>query len=600
LQAVHRLEGLAGVQQELLSQARGIVRALLGLCVPWRLYIEAMAVSESIAISAGTRRFATLSLETRLQLLRASVAAAATGESMLALQSVVQQAAAAFEVLRIPQSVTGKQAALLKAATAAQNAGQDLCIACANRSTQRAIQTFLGEHDIDVIRGHLHVMTRGQVRRAVAEGRGLPASTLLVTDPLGIGSEFYLSGIASCVRLIAYDLERETVDRQLRYNARDIHRASEPWGDKRAWIVDEHRADAVRSLATVNEAVAVGDATEAVAEMAPGWISVDSGLDASPPLWDVEYSLRPEEAVLPRTLPQGEEEPFVLPNSDWVQEVLRRIAEAAGQSLEEGCDGDSGADDDSADESSTHVSLCEAAADGVWIEIALADGEAPTLLAPASRLLLLRNAPQDLARGAGLEDLERTGEGIILASEVRADMMVLIPRRMTCTALLYRLLERFSLSADYLTAAPFQQMYLDAVALLALGTEASAAKAFSLLVQHGVPVTSAQTVLRWMQGLVVGPRDVASIRAVGLATGRSELVRHDTMIHAAQAHIRSCLRALALSIIENLLAGRLLGPDVVLDKRFGMRRADLDEVARSGRVTHVRCLDLRTTANAAR
>jgi len=588
LEAVHGLEQVASDQKEVVSQAYNLVWALLQLCVPWQSHVDA------VAASPGVGRFAPLSLGMRLQSLRESPTA--TGDAMEALQCVVQRAEAAIESLRSPHAVTGKQAALLAAATAAQTEGQPLCIVCSNRATQRAIQAWLGDHNIDVIKGPVRVMSRSQLRRAVVEGTQLPSSTFLVVDPLGFGTGLYVSGVATTVWMILYDFEREAVERKLKYLGRDIHGTSVPHGDKRAWIVDAHGVGARRSVTADEKVVSVTESEPVTAR----WIPQDTDVDESEPRWRVQWSVEAEEAVLPTQPVDAKAERWVLPPGGWFQAAMERMAEIAADASDEAFDGD---DDETAQESDSPVSIevisrapnGTPASGNTRVIITLDDGEPPAQLAPSSHILLLRNSRERRGRGAGPEDVERTGESILLASEARVGTLVLILRRASGGGLMKRLRERCNLSADYATAEPLQQMYEDAIALLVQITDGSAAEAYRLLAKHGVPVTVAQTVHRWMQGLVVGPRDAESIRAVGLATGRTELIRHFPLIHAAQTYLRSCNIVLA-RWIEDIFFRAAGGPDTLVDEQFGLTRADLDDLTRRGWITDITVVNPREVA----
>jgi hypothetical protein len=185
LVAVERLEHLVTDERELVSRARSLVRAVLALSVPWKLHADA------ITASTGVGRFATLSLEGRLQALRESETT--TGDTSVALQQLISETERVFEVLRAPSCVTAKQAALLEAAATAQGTRRPLWIVCANETGLRSVQTYLGDHDINVVSGYVRVLTRPQVRREVADGIPMRAFDLLLL-------RHYLAGPDACVR----------------------------------------------------------------------------------------------------------------------------------------------------------------------------------------------------------------------------------------------------------------------------------------------------------------------------------------------------------------------------------------------------------------
>ena len=136
-------------------------------------------------------------------------------------------------------------------------------------------------------------------------------------------------------------------------------------------------------------------------------------------------------------------------------------------------------------------------------------------------------------------------------------------------------------------AAQFLRMWRDAIALLDEQTEGSAATAYARLAQHGVGVTTTRAVQYWMEGIVLGPRDPESVRAVGMVTARSELIRHYQLVHSAIGEIRQWRIMLARKLLEYVRAGMALGPDTVVDARLGLRRTDLEEMTRIGRVTRI-------------
>jgi hypothetical protein len=597
-QAVERLEAAASQQQALLNDAHNLVRALLSLSVPWKMH------SEAAAASPGVGRYAPLSLAMRVNALRARIPATSTQQSMVALKTLVQRAEVVCEVLRSPQCVTGKQAALLAAATKAHDAGEPLCIVCHNRPAKRAVEAFLADKIVNVLRGSVKVMTYGQVRRAIFTGQQTPPPTLLVLDALAFGSHWYFSGIARRVRLICYGLEREFLDRRLRGIARDIHSTSAERGDKRAWIVGAYRrgqyldALARHMQGEAREATsggAVSAAVQDVMKRGSSWVPTDRGVNDMPPCWDFQPSDRLDQAVLPLQSAavdsDADSEPIVLPEG-WLERALQRAAETCDEFTDDTSEDNSDADTQEFAESDSGHGAARVLRNapgrgGARIAVALADGHPPALLAPGSSLLLLRNTPEDIASGTGFGDLEGTGEGIILATEVRVGQMVLIPRRGSVRALLKRLLERFNTSADYLTASPFQQRWEDSVTSLALLTHGSSAAALALLIEHGVAVTTAQAVQAWFDGVVLGPRDVASIRAVGLVLERAELSEYAELTHAAQAYIRSVHRGLGRVLVEILLAVNWRSTDVVQHKGLRLRRADLEEVSRIGQVTQI-------------
>jgi hypothetical protein len=357
-----------------------------------------------------------------------------------------------------------------------------------------------------------------------------------------------------------YDLERESIERQLNFIAHDTQCTSIPWGDKRTWLVGAQKRVANGALA-------------------------DNEVDGSAPLWRVEYPLLSPAGVLPNRL--SIVEPFTLPTTDWLQKVLDETSEVVPEDL--------------AYDTNTEAPRAEgltSARGGPRVLIELDDAEPAAQLSPDTPILLLLNAQNDSAGGRAFDDLQGTGEGAILASEAQAGMWVLIPRRTIGGELLDRLLERFELSPEYSSARHFRQVWKDAVALVTERTHGSAAAALSLLAQHGVAVTSAQSVQRWMRGIVVGPRSAESIRAMGHVAERAELIRHYALIHAALGQIRMWRIALGRKLVEYVRAGQSLGPDAVVDARLRLRRVDLEEVTRIGRVTKVSLVEPRGAAHA--
>jgi hypothetical protein len=525
LQAVRVLERVAADQPQLLSRARQFARAVLGVCIPLKLQVDA------VAARGRAGRFATHTLETRLQSLRETETS--TGETAGVLQRLLENAEHVVAFLREPSCVTSKQSALLQETSTAHAESRTLWVVCANEITQQAVQTFLGDHNIDVLTGVVRIVTRSQFRRAVAAG--IPtASELLLIDPLAFNDGFYFSGIASLVRLHVYEFERGAVERQLRSIAHDTQCTSARGGDKRDCVVG---ATAVRPTDCV---------------------PMDIDVEDDPPLWRVQWTAVDDGAVLPVKLP--EVEPFFPPESDWLQKVLDEAergedADVADTHWEQGEEGGVPA----------HATT--------YVSIELDDQEKPALLPPDSSVVLL-------------DDLEETETGSVLARDARVGMMILIARRDVGPALMERLLEPFETSAHYLVAKQFRQMWQDGVAVLVQQAK-SAPDALALLAQHGVGVTTSGAVRHWMRGLVLGPRVPESIQALGRATGRAELTRHHDKIFAAIGYIRQLHVALKRKLFEYASTGKSRGPYDVVDQRLGLRRADLQEITRIGRVTKV-------------
>jgi hypothetical protein len=455
-----------------------------------------------------------------------------TGETARALQRLLEKAEHVFDVLREPSCVTAKQEALLQEAGTAHAESRALWVICANEITQQAVQTFLGDHNIDVFTGVVRIVTRSQLRRAVAAG-SCTAAELLPIGPIGYRDGFYFSGIASVVRLHVYEFERVAVERQLKSIAQDTQCTSALQGDKRNFVVG---------------ATPVGSTDR---------VPTDIELEANPARWRVQWTAVEDGTVLRVELP--EVAPFLPPESDWLQKVLEEAevgedADAADAHLEQG-------DDDVPAPATPYVS------------IELDDQENPALLLPETPVVLL-------------DDLEETEMGSVLAKDARIGMMILIARRKVGPALMERLLEPFETSAHYLIAKQFRQMWQDGVAVLVQQAK-SAPDALAMLAQHGVGVTTSGAVRHWMRGLVLGPRAPESIQALGRATGRAELTRHYEKIFAAIGYIRQLHIALKRKLFEYASAGKSRGPYDVVDQRLGLRRADLQEITRIGRVTKV-------------
>jgi hypothetical protein len=519
--AVHRLELVAPNNSELLGHARALVRGLLGMSVPWRLQVEAIASTGRVG------RYATRSLEARLDTLRE--VATVTGDAASALEQLIQIAQGAFKILRRVHCMTPKQVALLEAASQAQRSGRELCIVCENDATKRAVQAYLGEHEIEVIDSHVEVVTRGELHRAAWAGEHSARAELLLIEPLGFSAGFFFSGLARAVRVLAYDLEREAVERQLGFIAHDTQCASVSQGDKLDWVVGIDR------------------------------VPTDARVEVDAPLWRIQYCTLRAIGVFPGDLP--EVRAFRLSDSGWLQRALEATDEPE-------------ADDD------VSGSPDMPARSGRRIRLELDDDEEPAVLSVDTPLLLL-------------DELQKTGEGTILAADTRPGMVVLIPRRTIGAALLDRLLEEFESSSEYVIAAQFLRMWKDAVARLVQRTGGSATIAYGWLARHGVRVTTAQAVYYWMRGMVLGPRNAESIRALGEAIERSDLTRHYLKVHAAIGEVRRWRRALARKLAEYVRVGRALGPDAVIDSRLGLRRGDLEAMTRIGRVTRVTYLEMR-------
>jgi hypothetical protein len=531
LETMQRLERLAADQTELIGHARALMRAVLSLYVPLRVQMDA------IALMGRVGAYASRSFQSRLNAMRECDTA--TGGIQSVVQRMVECAQEIFTVLQRPGCITGKQAALLQAATHAQLNRQELYVLCGSETEQCAVKLFLSEHEIEVIDGYVRVLTRTELRKMTALGTAPQPAHVLLLEPLRLTLGFYFSGILPVVRLYIYDIERDAALRQLQHIAHDTQCTSAALGDKREWLVGNARTP------------------------------TDTQVDGNAPLWRVNFTDLPEESVLPGTAEQVVS--FVLPESNWLEQAL--------------------ADESEREESShlcdTQRAQASSARRSARMQIELDDDEPPALLTPDTQILLLQDD------GGSGKDLEHTGEGTILASEAREKMLILISRRNRGERLLDRLMEQLEettsnhVKANYLTAVTFARLWKEGIAMLAARTEGNCHRAFTLLSDHGVGVTTTGTVLHWMQGQVLGPRDEASIRAVGLAVNRKDISRRCHAIHLAIREVRLARMALGRTLVEYARNGKALGPDAVIDERLGLRRADLDELTRIGRIRRI-------------
>jgi hypothetical protein len=526
LQAAEQLTELAQEERLLLKRSRLLVHAVLGFSVPWRIHLE------SVASQNRPERYCTPSLEGRLRALRE--VRPATQDSSAALEQLVACTEQLFKVLQRPQCATPKQTALLRAAGEVQQ-GRTLYIIAANEVTQRAVEVFLGEHNIDVIQGAVRVMTRNELRRAAADGELAERAELLPIEPLGFDAGLLFCGIVPAIRLHAYDFERATIEKQLNYIAYDTQCTSAARGDKYSWVVGEERE------------------------------FLDLELAEEPYQWDLHAAEVEEKGLLPEDLPDPGE--FVPRDRDWLQQTFNAAEEEIL--------------------SAAQIALLETPpSDKLRVQLEVDDGEPPVIVAADTLLPLLKN-------------LEESGEGGVFAGEAQKDMLILLPRRNVGGDVLDRLLEQFEVSSNYVLARRFLRLYQNAVALLEKVFNGSAQDAYAKLAEHGLKITSWRTIQNWMRGMVLGPRDVESIRALGLVLERLELILHFARIHAAIAEIRAWRIALARKLIEFVMSGRSLGPDAIIDKRLRLRRADLEEFTRIGRIVKVTLISPQAPARAA-
>jgi len=580
LEGLHRFEEAAVDEIVLVSQVRNLARAILAHCVPWRLHIEAVVTGRS-------GRFATPSLETRLEVLRESTAA--TGMSQQALKTLVQRVEEVFTVLSRPNCVTPKQAALLRVTAQANRERRDLTVVCANAATQRAVRALLAQFGVDVIHGTVRVRTRAEIHRAWSQGT-LADTELLLLEPLGFTAGAYFSGIASRLRFFAYAFEGAATEKQLHFIAHDTQVSSRLYGDKRALLVGRGLSD--------HSDHSGAEATKRFAQRRLR----DSAVEPGPPRWRLRCTPVIEPGVLPGQLPEVQKT-FDL-ETGWLQRVLSgmpetkrsRAAKADTEQENQTRVADGGNEETEDVESAEHLADADVDEDldeldgaevearsepsrrrtsaRAMVQMELDDGDEPVLMYADTPVLLLG------------ESAEET-EGVILASDALAGMPIVVPRRAVGGQLLDRILSHCQGSADYEAAMPCLQMWREAVALLAKQTNHCAATALALLRDKGVGVTTVRAVQCWMLGLVLGPRDASSIQAVGEVTGRTDLVLNADLIHAAIAQIRYWRVMLAIKLLEYVRAGKSLGPDAMVDERLGLRRADLDELTRLGRIKRI-------------
>jgi hypothetical protein len=520
LHAVEYLEGVAGDQQELVSQARGLVRAVIALCVPWKIHVDA------VANNGRTGRFATLSLEGRLRALRKS--ATHTGDTAAALARVLDHAQGVFDVLSAANCVTAKQAALLHAASTAQASRKGLEIVCANESTRRAVQRHLSDAHIDVFTGCVSAVTRSQLMRMVASGRS-EAPDLLLLEPLGFGDGIYFSGISPRVRIHAYEFERGALEKQLRHIAHDTQYTSVLRGDKYRY--------------------ATGEAC----------IPVDSAVEDAEPLWQMHHLALAEPGVWPGKLPEVER--FNIPSSDWLQAALESSAEDNTETTEVEIQND------------INYAAHAATASGPRVRIELDDNET-FLMSPDAPVVLL-------------DDITGSVPAALSARDVQVGMKVLIPRPAHCRSFLDRVIEQCELPATLKLAKDLSGIWQETLAELDERSEGSGTKALAQLLDYGVGVKTAQSVRRWMLGSVVGPRNVESVRAVGLLTQRAELMLLSKGVYDALGDMRKLYVSIFRKAREHVIAGNSLGADEVIDEALGLRRSDLQEFASAGKVTQV-------------
>jgi len=530
---------------EVTRRTQDFIRTLTSLCVPWHTHLEAFAECGSPG------PYETSSIETQLEQLRA--VRMETGMQAGALRDVVHAAEAALDVLRAPPFESGKQAALLEAVEEAGRLPHPLCLICTNRPTQVSVRRFLAQQG--AVPSQILVFTRAQLRRAVAEATLPRFCTLLPLHPLGFGDEIYFSGIASAVRLQVYDWEQEALEQQIAPIESDLQRSSPRAGQKLHLLTHLQPVDATR--------------------MAHPFVSPnDAPSSDSSPLWERRRRFSKEHSVIPEK-PQ-EPPPFSFGTTNWLKRVL----------AQEDCSRSASADRDASISNARSTSVSARPLSRELVAIELDDGEPPTQLAPDAPVLVLCRSS-----GSMRTETHRAEETPVVwtvrAREVRVDWQVLFPRTEGTRDALERLLEAFNVSAEYLTATHVNDVWKDGLLKVPERIGRSGAKALAVLAQHGIPIISPRTVTRWKQGVVVGPRHAASIRAVGLATDQPQLVRLDQMIHAAQVHIRGCRIRLYRRLTTLVGAGKSMGPDALVDPDLGIRRADLDEFARIGCVKSV-------------
>jgi hypothetical protein len=529
--AVRELERFFPERSEVMRRVRIFIRTLISLCVPWRTHLQAFATRGRVGPYAAS------SIEAQIQDICDMVVE--TGDQATAFERLVHTARAALEIMRAPAFASGKQAALLRVVKEARDASEFLCLICPNEPTQQSVHTFLAREDRNFLSGHVRVFTKPQVRRAFSEGTLADSSVLLPLHCLGFGDGFYFSGIASVVRLQIYDWEREAVEEYLTDIASDIHRSSPCSGSKLHFLAvpggNEQRWDSS--------------------------LSNDEPASESVSRCRLERSFSTEISVIPgKPAPVP---PFSFVDRMWLRRVLTTV--------------------DFALTPLPRTSTEAHSAPREVVMLQLDDGEPAAQLAPETPVLHLGTYCED-AEHEWDQDTEHSGRWTVLAREVRGGDEILIPRTGDRDVLKRLLHHAFSTSAEYLTAIHVNSVWEEGVARIPERIGHSATKALSLLTEHGSTITCSQTITRWKQGVVVGPRHAASIRAVGLATDQPELVRHCEMIHAAHVHLRACTTLFSRAVKKLLRAGKSIGPDTIVDANLRICRADLDEFARMGRV----------------
>lgn len=538
-ESAQELERFFPEDSEVIRRIRSFLRTLTSLCVPWRTYIEAFAAS------AHAGPYGANSIETELQALRE--VRVHTSEERTAFSRAMGVVEEVLETVRAPGFASGKQGALLQALKDTHHASQTVWLICANEPLQRSVRAFLGKQAVDATSGRIQVTTRQQLRRAAAEGALPGSSVLLPLHPLGFGDAFYFSGIASSVRLQVYDWEREAVEDQLA-NIGPLTQGTSPRSGSKLYFLTRPQ----RLQAPTREQESSSPKDESTGETAL--------------LWEIQRSPSRDCSVIPRRPAALRRASFG--DSNWLQ----RARAEEDVPIETPLGGGPG----------TRTLPRE------HVMIELDDGGPPERLPPEEPVLVLPESSPSHEPMRGMEgELEELVQWTLLARQLRVDMEVLIPRVAASGDVLERLLDVFDVSGEYRTATHVNGYWRDAVSRIPDRIGRSAAKALVVLLQHGIPISSARTITRWKRGTVVGPRKAASILAVGLATEHPQLIRHPKVIHAAQAHIRS-RRAAAFRRVNQLVrAGKSRGRDTIVDADLRICRADLDEFARIGRVRSV-------------
>lgn len=222
-----------------------------------------------------------------------------------------------------------------------------------------------------------------------------------------------------------------------------------------------------------------------------------------------------------------------------------------------------------AEEPATSVPLAT-----VRIRIALDDGEDDLVVAPDTRVLVV-------------DELERTGEGEIEATELKPGMTIIAMRHDPGRSLFECLAERLETNRDYMLAQSVLVQWRHAVAVIAERAGGSASVAYEMLRRHDVGVGTSQAVANWMKGAVIGPAEARSVLAVAKVAGRVDLERNYRVIHEAAKRIATWRRSLGRNLAQHVRAGLGLGPDRLIDKDLGLYSSDLEELTRVASVVSV-------------